>query len=1285
MADRATRWLSRSLVGLVEQGLPEFDVVIVGSGYGGAVAAAELAARARPGGVTPLRVCVLERGQEYLQGMFPSTMSELAGHVRFATPNAPMPRGRLGGLFDLRAGGDCNVLVANGLGGGSLINAGALAVPHASVWSEARWPSALRGVGIADQLVKELISELGGKPWHEASGKGDAIEALGARAAKPAITVAAHDGLNAAAVRLNACIGCGDCATGCNHNAKDSLDLNLLRRAQAAGAEIFTGATVMRIERRGEGWAVLATHTDDKLRRRKGEPLFEIRARAVVLAAGTLGSTEILMRSRDAGLAVSAQLGANFSANADLIAAAYALDRPVKGAADPARPPHERLVGPTITRMQDHRAGNPATDFVVQDLGIPSALRRLFEEVVTTGNVLERLGEADPRRHRREAAGPDDAAVNPREIERSLALAIIGRDSADGRLRVPEGRDSLADGVVGVTWPELVHDQRFDRHHEQVAKAVRGLGGRLLANPLWRPLAGELAWVFGERRGPLFTVHPLGGCAMADDAARGVVDHAGRVFDPAGNDGGGAPKVHPDLYVLDGAIVPTSLGINPALTIAALARRAIGQWVASRDWLAACPPRAGRLPGETERPRYADRSAALRATPTRVEFSERLSGEQEGYRVELTLAYEPKVLAELFAAGGAERRLDVAPGLGRLLVQRGRQTLLDAEVRGRMQLFRCEESWADQRRARALAAWAVNRGVRDIAQGAARALQSALAGQGPPRWREIARQACSIAAVATRAGAVRLIEYDLKVSAVSAGDKALVGAPLRGAKRLTYACRSNPWTQLQTLPLSAFPLPLPGGRMPVLEFDQEYAAAKGVALLRIVDQQDRPAALADLTSFALYALRLLLQLHALALREAEAPPPGPPRRLAGVVRGLPPPQVQWLEMPPRDGKPPARVRLVRYAAPAAAAKGMPPVLLVHGYSASSTTFAHDAVPDGLAPTLVRAGRDVWLIDLRTSAGLDTASVDWAFEDAALHDLPAAVSQVREATGSPTVDLVAHCMGAAMVCMAVLFKRAGDPRGELHRRVGRLVLSQAGPVLKMSAANLLRAYVMRYVRYFLPLQDYRFRIEPGEATFLDEVIDRVLATTPYPPGELALENPLWPPGKATPWVRARHRMDALYARTFSLANMSEKALDRIDDFFGALSTETVAQVIHFARLGTITDRKGWNWWVFAQRLAEQMGFPVLALHGQDNGLVDVRTLDLLGRAWLGAGLNWINEGAHVSGFDLGEPIARMRRTNGASLITWAVPDHGHQDCMIGRDAGRIAAAIAAFLDRGLADA
>src|SRR5688572_7874929 len=149
------------------------DLLIVGSGYGGAVAAARASGHQVPqpdGRLRPARIWVLERGSEYQPGMFPSRFSELAGHVRFDTQAGQPALGRPEGLFDARIGSDVGVLLGNGLGGGSLINAGVMEKPAAGVFAE-HWPHALEQAELDDgyRKVHEMLRPRAVPPDKECS------------------------------------------------------------------------------------------------------------------------------------------------------------------------------------------------------------------------------------------------------------------------------------------------------------------------------------------------------------------------------------------------------------------------------------------------------------------------------------------------------------------------------------------------------------------------------------------------------------------------------------------------------------------------------------------------------------------------------------------------------------------------------------------------------------------------------------------------------------------------------------------------------------------------------------------------------------------------------------------------------------------------------------------------------------------------------------------------------------------------------------------------------------
>jgi len=356
---------------------------------------------------------------------------------------------------------------------------------------------------------------------------------------------------------------------------------------------------------------------------------------------------------------------------------------------------------------------------------------------------------------------------------------------------------------------------------------------------------------------------------------------------------------------------------------------------------------------------------------------------------------------------------------------------------------------------------------------------------------------------------------------------------------------------------------------------------------------------------------------------------------------------------------------------------LPPVLMIHGYSASGTTFAHRTLDPGLMKYLAvheTHERDVWILDMRSSCGMPTAAHDWAFEDMGCEDIPLAVNHVCAVTGFEQIDIVAHCMGVAMLFMGLLGKtEAHEPgrrlprlgkhevlREKLGARIRRLVLSQVGPALRLTPGNITRAYLMRYIKQFFADGQYEFRpdAKPGLA---GQLLDRILAAMPYPKGEFERENPPLSLGKHVTWVGTRHRIDALFGRVFNLANMSDETLEAIDDFFGPFSVETVSQVVNFVRYSLITDRNGFNRFVDVKRMRERLNFPMLSLHSKENGLVDVCTGELLSKVFARGNLG--RNGSFVA-------------------VTLEGSKLGHQDSLIGnRDATAQAfAEIAAFLNQ-----
>jgi cholesterol oxidase len=1294
-APRAAQWLSAGLEELIlrhpddlarrKHDPFDFDVVIIGSGYGGAIAASELAGRknlTRPGGPAT-RVCLLERGQEYLPGMFPASAAELPGHLRFHSAGSQRVHGQQSGLLDLRLGPDVCALVANGLGGGSLINAGVMEPAGEDAWKAGHWPKALGNRGELDRhydLARQLLGAAG--PGHSdrnditrhpdgPTRKYGALDAFGA--GKPfratALSISMRDHVNAAGVALGACRRCGDCATGCNQSAKNSLDENLLVQACQRGAELYTGATVRRLRRVAGGWAVEIVHTDSKLRRRSPKP-YELHARQVILAAGTFGSTEILMRSAGAGLPLSSRLGRRFSTNGDMLAVSYGEKSRVNAVADEGTAPDERQVGPTITGLIDLRQeGGPA----IEEFAIPGPLRRLFFEGFASTHTLKQLATPDRSSHRADDPQRDPQAIDEDAFSRTQVFGLMGHDGAAGSMELEQSDTSgLADGAIRVRWPAIRDAAAFNLFDTQVKwleqlSGSSGTGGDILPNPVWQLMPGELERLLPIARGPALTVHPLGGCAMGNGFDDGVVDDLGRVFSPDG--------VHPGLVVLDGSIIPTSLGINPALTIAAVALRATEGL--RKAWGLDAAPAPVVRPLSGPRPRF--REPVYRpAEPTQVEFVERMSGvvaldigkdSSREHVVELTMQFRPATLKSLM--GPMSRSLIVDPARSKVRVfsrddwhwltrnhqpesDFDRLALESAALQGELRLLHRESSTSSQRRCRSLRAWFLNRGLREILQWAGERLRSWLKGRRDPGM-SARRRIELLRHLATHAGEVRSFDYALEVLTPIRASRGLLaeGQKITGRKRVTYSRRSNPWTQLQSMTLERFPGLSRSPRPPVITLDPGFLAGRGVPLFQIVRQQDHATALFEISSFLLYLTRTLLSIHFWNLRSYDAQPLREPQRLPAEVPGLPAPEITELEVDRLPDGTTVRVRLTRYPGKQA---GATPVVMIHGYSASGTTFAHHAVRPNMAGYLWDRGHDVWILDLRTSSGMPTARQPWTFEQAAHEDIPLALDHIERTTKCGTLNVVAHCMGSAMLTMALLGRPGPGARFLAERErlptiIRNIVLSQVSPVVTFSPENVFRAYAMGYLREVFDFSDYDFR-PLHRPTAGDELLDRLLSTLPYPEAEYAIENPLWP-WRRTDFVRTRHRMDALYGRDFNLENIPSRVRDHIDDLFGPLSMETVLRAIHFARSGLITDHRGRNLFVLRPLLRQYWAhIPTLSIHGEDNGLADVGTLFRMTRLMTDAELD-------------------IYRTH-------MVPGHGHQDCLIGRHAGDVFREIHAFL-------
>ena len=544
-----------------------YQVVVVGSGYGGGIAASRLARAGQ-------QVCLLERGREIQPGEYPNTLD--AALREFQVDTSAGTVGSRTSLYDLRVNSDINVFFGCGLGGTSLVNANVGLRPEPRVFDDPRWPRAIRddldhgvndGYHHAEEMLKPTPYPADFPPLLKLQALEKSARAMGQEFYRPPIYVTFKEGVNHVGVEQHACVLCGDCISGCNYGAKNTTLMNYLPDARNHGAEIYTGVSVRYLERKDDRWLIhyqILESGNEPI----DAPTRVLAAAVVVLAGGTLGSTEILLRSKARGLPLSDQVGQRFTGNGDYLGFSYNGESPVNTTGYGNLPPGRiDPVGPNIAGIIDMRNQPRLEDGIVVEEGVaPGAFASALAETYATAataagqntanDLADRLGQ-DERAAESFVRGAYHGAVLNTQV-----FLVMTHDDGTGRMYLDNDR-------LRVSWPGVGAQPIYQKVSQRLLEATRALKGIFTPNPLWKDLAGH----------NLTTVHPLGGCVMADDAAWGVVNHKAQVFADTTGD-----AVHEGLYVADGAIVPIPLGVNPSLTISALAERACALLAADRGW-----------------------------------------------------------------------------------------------------------------------------------------------------------------------------------------------------------------------------------------------------------------------------------------------------------------------------------------------------------------------------------------------------------------------------------------------------------------------------------------------------------------------------------------------------------------------------------------------------------------------------------------------------------------------------------------------------------------------------
>jgi cholesterol oxidase len=523
------------------------DVVVVGSGFGGSVVACRAAEQDR-------QVVVLERGRRYRPGDFPRTPLQLST----ATWD---PSEGLFGPFQIWSFRRLVAVAASGVGGGSLIYAN-VTMPMPQEWFEGQrehWPLEYHDL---EKHYPDVESMMGAAPMPEhldryvpkvaAFARAAGTAQLRAHRASVAVTFSGPgEPLGAdipdtpSGVRRRTCRLCGECDLGCNDGAKNSLDYTYLARATSSAlskpAEVRPLADVRRITAVDDGYLV------EYLQHRPPEPPWDrtpgpsgqdrvyrrIRARKLVISAGALGSTRLLLANRAGLPGLGPALGTRFSGNGDALGFLAGAPSAVV----------ESSSGPVITSYA--RDG----DHLIEDGGQP-AFAAWMAAGLAPAVYLRGLKQLATRWSRRRA-GRSDSDIGAeiatvlgaaRAARGTMPLLAMGMDTVTRTVRLDGA------GQLDIDWSPRDSADYFARVRATMASLADEPGAR------FSRLAS--AWLSKN-----LTAHPLGGVPMGGDPWEGVVDSFGQVHG------------HPGLYVADGSVVPGPVGANPSMTIAALAER----------------------------------------------------------------------------------------------------------------------------------------------------------------------------------------------------------------------------------------------------------------------------------------------------------------------------------------------------------------------------------------------------------------------------------------------------------------------------------------------------------------------------------------------------------------------------------------------------------------------------------------------------------------------------------------------------------------------------------------